>query len=54
MGVPGVITFDMVPMRRALAEVSAALALSVVKDPRRRWKLQYRIARIRRRRGAAA
>ena len=38
--------FNLVPLRRELAYTAARLALLVVKDPRRRWTLQYRVARI--------
>lgn len=44
--------FNPVPMFRVLAEANARLALLVVKDPKRRWRLQHRIDRIRKRRGA--
>lgn len=43
--------FDVTPMRRAFAELASRLALVGARDPRTRWKLQYRIERIRRRRG---
>lgn len=39
-----------VPFYRAMGMAGAKLALLVTKDPRRRWKLRYRIERIERRR----
>lgn len=39
-----------VPFYRATGMLGAKLALIVAKDPRRRWKLRYRIERIERRR----